>query len=740
MNQNKKLKYTDKQFLKEIALSIKEYQLIVSLLKRTPSKLELGLFGALWSEHCGYKHTKSLIKTLPTKSKNVLIEAGKENAGAVNIGDGYSIVMKIESHNHPSAVEPKQGAATGVGGIVRDIIAMGAYPIALLNSLRFGPINKKINQYLLSGVVEGISSYGNCLGIPDIGGEIEFEECYTDNPIVNAMCVGILKDSNPVKAIAQEPGDLLLLVGSKTGRDGIHGASGLASQSLDSDSELRTAVQIANPFLEKKLIEACFEACRLEGVVGMQDLGAAGLTSAAIEVAHKSNLGLSLDVSRVPVREKGMSAYEIMLSESQERMILIVKKEYNKNLNHLFSKWDLESKIIGSFIKDKKVEIYEGDNLLSSTPIKYLVEAPSYKIISEKPKWLSILQDEELSNPKIKNSNAKNILKSLLSSSNISSKEYIFQQYDHQVQTNTIISPGEADASVIQIKGTSKGIALSTDCDSKKCYLDPYIGAMIAVAESCRNVSCVGATPLAITDGLNLGNPEKKDVQFQLSETIKGLKDACNKLDVPVISGNASLYNESNNYSIYPTPIIGSVGLINDFNNCVSSSFKEENDIIIAIGNDIFGNHPKYLAGSEFQKIIQKKVSGKPLLDLDFEKILQKVTRELVTSGLVNSSHDCSSGGLAVAISECCALGNIGAKIDIPIDSWETPLFGENKSMIIFSANPKKLKKITEICNMNSIPCENIGVVKSKKLIINNIIEIDLKEIHASWSSGFNNL
>ena len=699
MNQNKKLKYTDKQFLKEIALSIKEYQLIVSLLKRTPSKLELGLFGALWSEHCGYKHTKSLIKTLPTKSKNVLIEAGKENAGAVNIGDGYSIVMKLESHNHPSAVEPKQGAATGVGGIVRDIIAMGAYPIALLNSLRFGPINKKINQYLLSGVVEGISSYGNCLGIPDIGGEIEFEECYTDNPIVNAMCVGILKDSNPVKAIAQEPGDLLLLVGSKTGRDGIHGASGLASQSLDSDSELRTAVQIANPFLEKKLIEACFEACRLEGVVGMQDLGAAGLTSAAIEVAHKSNLGLSLDVSRVPVREKGMSAYEIMLSESQERMILIVKKEYNKNLNHLFSKWDLESKIIGSFIKDKKVEIYEGDNLLSSTPIKYLVEAPSYKIVSEKPKWLSILQDEELSNPKIKNSNAKNILKSLLSSSNISSKEYIFQQYDHQVQTNTIISPGEADASVIQIKGTSKGIALSTDCDSKKCYLDPYIGAMIAVAESCRNVSCVGATPLAITDGLNLGNPEKKDVQFQLSETIKGLSDV----------------------------------KYHDF-------FDAENDIIIAIGNDIIGNHPKYLAGSEFQKIIQKKVSGKPLLDLDFEKILQKVTRELVTSGLVNSSHDCSSGGLAVAISECCALGNIGAKIDIPIDSWETPLFGENKSMIIFSANPKKLKKITEICNMNSIPCENIGVVKSKKLIINNIIEIDLKEIHASWSSGFNNL
>ena len=740
MNHGKALNKSEKKFLKDIALSIKEYQLIVSLLGRTPSKLELGLFGALWSEHCGYKHTKSLIKTLPTKSRNVLIEAGKENAGAVNIGDGYSIVMKIESHNHPSAVEPKQGAATGVGGIVRDIMAMGAYPIALLNSLRFGPIDKKINQYLLSGVVEGISSYGNCLGIPNIGGEIEFEECYTDNPLVNAMCVGILKDADPIKAIAQNPGDLLLLVGSKTGRDGIHGASGLASQSLNSDSELRTAVQIANPFLEKKLLEACFEACRLEGVVGMQDLGAAGLTSAAIEVAHKSNLGLSLDVAKVPVRETGMSGYEIMLSESQERMILIVKKEYNQNLNKLFSKWDLESKVIGTFIEDKKVEIYENNNLLSSTPIEYLVEAPSYKIVSEKPRWLSKLQNEKLSNPNIKNIPAKSILKSLLNTSNISSKEYVFQQYDHQVQTNTIIPPGKADASVIQIKGTSKGIALSTDCDSKKCYLDPYIGAMMAVAESCRNISCVGATPLAITDGLNLGNPEKKDVQFQLSETILGLKDACNKLEIPVISGNASLYNESNNYSIYPTPIIGSVGLIDNFKNCVSSSFKKENDLIIAIGNDIFGNNPNYLAGSEFQKTIEKQLSGKPLLDIDFEIKLQKLTRKLINSGLVNSAHDCSSGGLAVAISECCVLGNIGAEIDMPIDSWEIPLFGENKSTIIFSANPKKLKKIMNICDMHSIPCENIGIVKSDKLIINKILEINLKEINESWSSGFKNL
>tara|TARA_B100000686_G_C16673643_1_gene907867 strand:- start:95 stop:1384 length:1290 start_codon:yes stop_codon:yes gene_type:complete len=429
-----------------------------------------------------------------------------------------------------------------------------------------------------------------------------------------------------------------------------------------------------------------------------------------------------------------------MLSESQERMILIVKKEYNKNLNDLFSKWDLESRVIGTFIADKKVEIYENNNLVSSTPIKHLVEAPSYKIISKKPQWLKKVQNSKLSNPNIKSSNAKNILKKLLSSSNISSKEYVYQQYDHQVQTNTIISPGEADASVIQIKGTYKGLAFSTDCDSKKCYLDPYIGAMIAVAESCRNISCVGATPLAITDGLNLGNPEKDDVQFQLSETIKGLKDACNKFEIPVISGNASLYNESNNYSIYPTPIIGSVGLINNFNNCVSSSFKKENDLIIAIGNDIFGNHPKYLAGSEFQKIIQNQLSGKPLLDFDFEKKLQKITRELITSGLVNSSHDCSNGGLAVAISECCALGNMGAKINIPINSWEIPLFGENKSTIIFSINPKNLKKVTNICKINSIPLEKIGVVMDKKLIINNIIEIDLKEIHESWSSGFNNL
>ena len=718
----------DKKLLKEIALSGSEYLKICQLLNREPSPLELGLFGALWSEHCGYKHTKLLLKELPNESAKVISEMGKENAGVLDLGDGLKIVMKVESHNHPSAIEPKEGAATGVGGIVRDIFAMGAYPIAILNSLRFGPQSIPRNKYLLNGVIEGISTYGNCLGIPDVGGEIEFEECYTTNPLVNVMCVGIIDNKSPVlNAKADKEGDLAILVGADTGRDGIHGASGLASQSLEEGSDSRSAVQVGNPFLEKVLLESCLISAKMKGMIGMQDLGAAGLTSSVIEVAEKSNLGIEIDLNKIHTKEKGMTPYEIMLSESQERMLVIVDPKSENKFLKFFQDRDLKANTIGKFNKSENVIIMHKGKEILSTPVKILTDAPAYTLSGKKPKWIDNIQ--KYIPPSDKINDMGKILEQILKSPNISSKKEIYSQFDHQVQLNTIVLPGEADAAVLRLKKGKQAISISIDCDSKKCYLDPEIGASMAVAEACRNVVCTGATPIGLTDGLNLGNPEKADVQYQITKTIEGLKKACLELGIPIISGNVSLYNESNEKPIYPTPIIGAIGHIKDYSKVVTTSFKNIGDKIIIIGDKIINDDDSFLSGSEYQKIIENKISGSPQIELKKELSLQNSLLEIIDNRLINSAHDISTGGLSVAIAESCILGGIGSDISLNVANKKSAYFGENKSAVIISCSPKNIKKIFEITNKHNIDSKEIGVVTGNNLTINQDINIKVERL-----------
>ncbi|HJX04153.1 MAG TPA: phosphoribosylformylglycinamidine synthase subunit PurL, partial [Dehalococcoidia bacterium] len=504
-----------KETLDEIALSQAEYNLIVQKMGREPTEVELGLFGALWSEHCGYKHSKTLLRQFPSTGKYVMVKPGEENAGAIDIGNGLNIVFKMESHNHPSAIEPYQGAATGVGGIVRDIFTMGARPIALMNSLRFGPLTDARNRYLFAGVIGGISGYGNCLGIPDVGGEVYFADCYSANPLVNAFCLGIIEQGKMIRSHAAGAGNLLMLVGADTGRDGLHGASGLASRTFEEVRELRSTVQVGNPFLEKLLIEACLELAGTDWIVGIQDLGAAGLASSAIESASRGHSGLEIDVLKVPRREQGMTPYEIMLSESQERMLVIVKKGYEDRVKALFDRWELHSDIIGRVTEDKIALIKEGDKIVAQLPIEYLTDTPVYRLRTKKPAWLTGLQAFDINSlPDIKVAKIKSALLTLLASPNIASKHPVYRQYDHQVGNNTVVTPG-SDAAVLRLQGTEKAIAMTTDGNGRYCYLNPFAGGVITVVEAARNLVCSGAQPLALTDCLNFGNPEKNDIFYQ---------------------------------------------------------------------------------------------------------------------------------------------------------------------------------------------------------------------------------
>tara|TARA_B100001250_G_scaffold414627_1_gene454924 strand:- start:40953 stop:43148 length:2196 start_codon:yes stop_codon:yes gene_type:complete len=721
--------------LKELALTLSEYKLIVEKLDREPNELELGLFGALWSEHCGYKHTKKLLRTIKSKSKYTLTEAGAENAGAINIGDNKAIVMKIESHNHPSAVEPYEGAATGVGGIVRDIFAMGARPIALLNSLRFGDLNIDRNIQIANGVVEGISGYGNCLGIPNIGGECLFDESYENNPLVNAMCVGIVDIDSILSAKAESPGDLLIIIGSETGRDGIHGASGLASQNFEETVELRSAVQVGNPFLEKLLIEACLEIATLDELVGMQDCGAAGITSAAIEMAERSNLGLSIDVNKVPVREKGMTPYEIMLSESQERMLIAVRKNEYKNIFKILDKWDLKCSIIGEFIEENDVIIHNDKKFISKTPINILTTAPEYDLSKISKGYTPPYKEIKLQ--KSYSSFDENIIKAhikkIISSDNLVSKKSLYKKYDHHVQTNTVVEPG-SDSAVIRIKGTDKMLALSCDGNSRLCGVNPKVGSEINIAEACRNISVMGATPIAITDGLNFGDPTKAKGAYELIETFKGFNNACEIFETPIISGNASLFNEGHKTSINPTPIIGAMGIMDKNIKVPKKGFISEGDKIGLLGKNLWGTDLG-LSGSEFQRIFDKDLSGEISIDLKFEKTIQENIRTLVQKNLINSAHDISIGGLMSAIILCCEQNNLGAKIDKKIpENWAGSLFGEDQSRIIFSYSEENKKEISKILNKSN--WMEIGTVTDKNIKFENIF-IESDSLFLSYNKGF---
>ena len=597
----------DKELLDQIALKESEYNLIVHRLGREPTTVELGMFGALWSEHCAYKHSRPLLKHFPSTAPWVLLTPGEENAGAVDIGDGLAIVFKMESHNHPSAIEPFHGAATGVGGIVRDILALGARPIALLNSLRFGPLDDPRNRYLFNGVVSGISWYGNCIGVPDVGGEIRFADPYSQNPLVNAMCVGLVRTGGIIKSSTGQPGDLLLLVGAETGRDGIHGASGLASRTFETDEEMRPTVQVADPFTGKRLIEACLQAASSGTLSGMQDLGAAGLTSSIVESASKSGAGFQLDLDQVPQRERAMAAYEIMLSESQERMLFLAHPNQKEQLQALCHEWDLPCTEVGHLTSTPSARVLKDSEPVADLPVLPLTDPPSYRT-----KGPAHAEKRPTTTPKPpKPTTPREALLALLSSPDIASKAPVYRQYDHQVQTNTVISPG-GDAALLRIKGTSKGIALCADGNGRYCQIDPYTGGAIAVAEACRNLSCVGALPLAITNCLNFGNPERPDIYHQLEWCIRGMARACRVLNVPVVSGNVSLYNETRGESVYPTPVVGALGLLQDVTCHVTHDFKQEGHAVALLGAGRVSANNSTLAGSEYARLMGFEHTARP--------------------------------------------------------------------------------------------------------------------------------
>jgi phosphoribosylformylglycinamidine synthase len=634
--------------------------------------VELGMAGAMWSEHCGYKHSKPLLRLFPTKGARVLQGPG-ENAGVVDIGDGWAVALKIESHNHPSAVEPVEGAATGVGGIVRDIFTMGGRPIALLNSLRFGPLTDPHTRYLFGGVVAGIGGYGNCIGVPTVGGEIYFDPSYAANPLVNAMCVGLLRKERLMRAAASGLGNPVLLVGADTGRDGIHGAT-FASDTLGEDSlQDRPAVQVGNPFLEKCLMEACLEVLEIEGlVVGMQDLGAAGLTSSAVECAARAGSGIEIDLAQVPRRERGMNAYEIMLSESQERMLVIVTSGREDEAREVFARWGLHSNVIGHVTDDSMVRVFDGPLLAADlpahlladeVPIRYVTGRPDPRIEHlQHPDWDALLPHED------ERTRYDRALSDVLASPNVASKERVFRTYDHTIGSNTVLQPAEADAAVVRVKGTGKAIALTTDCNSRYVYLDPYAGGVHAVAEAARNLSCVGAEPLAVTDCLNFGNPEDPHVFYQMESAVNGIADACNALGIPVVSGNVSLYNDTNGVAVLPTPVIGMLGLLEDASLHVGMALRE--GLVIGLlgarssAEEHFGVGAPLLGASQYvETCLGRTVGAPPRVDLDVEKRVQETCRAGIQAGLVSAAHDCSDGGLGAALAEMCIAGGVGARV-----------------------------------------------------------------------------
>jgi len=712
----------DPQVYREMGLNDSEYALVLEALGREPTITELGMYAVMWSEHCGYKYSRPVLR-LFKKYKEAMDTGAVENAGVIDIGDNIGIVMKMESHNHPSAVEPFQGAATGVGGILRDIFTMGARPVAILNSLRFGPIDKENGddrtRYLFEHVVGGISHYGNCVGVPTVGGEIYFHPSYTGNPLVNAMAVGVVPLDKIASAESKGIGNPVLYVGSATGKDGIHGAT-FASVELGPDSESkRPNVQMGDPFAEKLLIEATLEALATGWVVGIQDMGAAGLTCSTCEMSAKGGVGMDVDVRAVPQREAGMTAYEIMLSESQERMLAVIEKGREGEVAAVFHKWGLNAVVIGTVTDTGMVVIRDGEIVAANVPAKSLTDdCPTYSLAASEPAYIKEVQSADLSSlPEPKDYNE--VLLRLLASPSIASKRWVYDQYDSMVQTQTTVLPGAADAAVLRLRNSGgKGIALTTDCNPRYCYLDPYEGARIAVAEAARNLSCVGATPLAVTDCLNFASPEKPEGFWQFRRAVEGLADACEALGTPVISGNVSFYNETPERAIYPTPTVGMVGLLPDADKRVTLGFKNQGDYIYLIG----GGEPT-LGGSEYLAVIHGQEVGRPpALDMEAEKKLQAFLREAISQGLLQSSHDVSDGGLAVALAECCIAGEYGAGVTLTNVNAQA-LFGESSALVIVSAAEQNMQRLRELASLSGVDAFWCGRVEGNSLQISEALQ-----------------
>ena len=711
----------DPQTLDRHGIKPDEYDRIVAFMGREPNLTELGIFSVMWSEHCSYKSSRVHLRTLPTEGPQVLQGPG-ENAGAIDIGDGLAAVFKIESHNHPSFIEPYQGAATGVGGIIRDIFTMGARPIALMNSLRFGALEAPGTKRLLEGVVAGIAGYGNSIGIPTIAGEVYFEPSYAGNCLVNVFCLGIAKATDIIKGVASGVGNPVYYVGAKTGRDGIHGATMASAEFDDKSAEKRPAVQVGDPFMEKLLLEACLEVMKTDALVGIQDMGAAGLTCSTTEMGSRGGAGIEIDVSLVPQRETGMTPYEIMLSESQERMLLVVKRGREADVEAVFEKWDLHAVHIGDVTDDGMLRVKSHGEVVAEIPNRALTdEAPVYRRPMERPDYLDEVQTLDLDRLSDAASASDTLIR-LLGVGNIASKHWLYRQYDHMVQTNTVNLPG-LGAGVVRIKGTDRALAMSVDCNGRYGYLDPKRGAMLAVAEASRNVACAGAKPLATTNCLNFGNPEKPAIMWQFGQAVEGLGEACRALDVPITGGNVSLYNETDGKAIYPTPTIGIVGLIEHVDHVMTRRFRQSGDIIILLGNG-----RGELGGSEYLKTVHDLVRGvPPVLDLQAERALQELLVALAEQGLAHSAHDCSDGGLAVTLAECMfGAGGIGADVSIEGVSVSkdarinvaAALFGESASRVVVSASADNVTEVLQQAARLGVPARVIGETGGNRLRI----------------------
>lgn len=720
----------------EHGLNEEEFEMIKTRLGRVPTFTELGVYSVMWSEHCSYKNSIIELKKLPREGEHLLVGAGEENAGLVDIGNGLGCAFKIESHNHPSAVEPYQGAATGVGGIHRDIFTMGARPVASLNSLRFGSMENPNVRFLLDGVVRGIGDYGNSFGIPVIGGEVYFDESYEGNPLVNAMSIGLVEAGKTVSAIAQGIGNPVLIVGASTGRDGIHGAT-FASEEISEESEAKkTSVQVGDPFTEKLLLEASLEVLKTGAIIGMQDMGAAGIACSTSEMTAKGEQGLLIDLDKVPAREDGMTAYELLLSESQERMLVVAVKGREQEVIDVYEKWDLHGVVIGEVVDTDRVTYLKNGEIKADIPAEHLVlggGAPQYIRETKKPEYLEETQNFDL-NSLAHPEDHSDTIKKLLNSPNIASKKWVHEQYDTTVRTNTVTAPGASDAGVIRIKGTNKGLVAKTDCNGRYVYLNPRRGGQIAVIESARNVVCAGGKPLAITNCLNFGNPYKPEVYWTFKEALGGMGDACRALNTPVTGGNVSFYNENINSAIFPSPIIGMLGLIEDVeNHAMTPDFKNEGDVVLYIGADRKG-----LGGSEFLKVIHNKTTGDaPELDIDFEVNMQDALLSAIKAGLITAAHDISDGGLSITLAEMAIHGGVGANVNVDAlsGSKHEVLFSEAQSGVVITVSQSNLEAALAHFKNANVPVTQLGEVSGSTLNIEGACSLDIADMKATYES-----
>jgi len=723
-----------RQMVKDHGLNDEEYQKIIEILGREPNFTELGIFSVMWSEHCSYKNSIALLKTLPREGEALLSKAGEENAGAVDIGDGLAVVFKIESHNHPSAVEPYQGAATGVGGILRDIFTMGARPIASLDSLRFGsPENPRV-RYLVDGVVRGIGDYGNSFGVPTVAGETYFDDAYTGNPLINAMAVGIVKSDGLVSGTISGEGNPVMIVGSKTGRDGIHGATFASEELTEKSQEKRPSVQIGDPFTEKLLMEATLEIIEKDLIDGVQDMGAAGITCSCSEMSFRGGAGVTIEIDDVPVREDKMTPYEILLSESQERMLVCVKTGMEGEVKKVFDKWELDSTIIGYSNNSGIFKVLKSGETVAEIPADVLSlggATPVYHRETSKPEYMDKLSKINMDDYPLERNWSDDLLK-LLAAPNICYKGWVFDQYDSMVRTNTAVGPG-SDAAVLRVRKTNKALAMKTDCNGRYCYLNPRVGAEQAVAESARNIVCSGGRPVAVTNCLNFGNPYKPEIYYSFSEAVAGMGEACRVFGTPVTGGNVSFYNEDPERAVFPTPTIGMLGIVDDIKHITTQYFKDEDDMIFLVGEN-----EEELGASEYLHTLFGKNTGPvPELDLHYEKRVQDTVLEAIREGLIKSAHDCSDGGLAVTLAECC-IGDrekmIGASVRIEEDMrHDCILFGETQSRVIVTVHRGDGEKLVDLCIKNNVPVSAIGIVGGDDLTINEMVAVKLDQMHDAF-------